>query len=133
MDQNTLLLVVAAGMFAMMFFSSRKRKRQAAELADKVQAGARVMLSSGIFGTIVSVDGERVVVESTPGIKLEVSRSAIVRFVAESVETPAVAEVAEVTPVAKTSAAKPAATKVAATKTPAAKAPAKKPAAKTTK
>jgi preprotein translocase subunit YajC len=140
-------------MFAMMFFSSRKRKRQAAELADKVQVGAKVMLNSGIFGTIKSVDGDRVIVESTPGTQLEVSRPAIVRFIADAAEAapakaaPAVA--AEVTPVAKVAAkpaakaapakaaAKPAAAKTAAkpaaTKTPAAKAPAKKPAAKSTK
>ncbi len=143
MDQS-LLLVVAAGMFVMMFFSSRKRKRQAAEMADKVQPGAKVMLNSGIFATIISVDGDRALVESTPGTRLEVSKAAIVRFITEPVAAEAeVAEdavVAAVTPVAKAPAKKAAAAKPAASaaakpaaKTPAKKAPAAKPATKSVK
>jgi len=148
MDQNSLLLVVAGGMFVMMFFSSRKRKRQAAELADKIQVGAKVMLNSGIFGEIKAVEADHVVIESTPGTQLKVSRQAVVRFLNDQIETATVAEEAKpeaVAPVAKVAAKKAPAAKPAAPKTTAkpaakptaakspAKAPAKKPAAKSTK
>jgi preprotein translocase subunit YajC len=113
--QEIFLYVALAVLIAMMFNNSRKRKKQAAELQAKITVGASVTLYSGIIGEIVSLEDDRMILETTPGTKLTVAKAAI-----RSVDAAA--------PVAKPAAKKPAA-KVAATATAAKKAPAK-PAAK---
>ncbi len=106
-----IFLVVIAGMFVLTSMSNRKRRRLALEMTEKLQPGAFVVLLGGIKGHIVSISEDSLVVESTPGTKLEVLKSAI-----RSVEA---------------AAAKPAAIKPVASK-PAAKKPAAKAAAKAT-
>ncbi|BDS49061.1 preprotein translocase subunit YajC [Rhodoluna sp. KAS3] len=113
--QEIFLYVALAVLIAMMFNNSRKRKKQAAELQAKITVGASVTLYSGIIGEIVSLEDDRMILETTPGTKLTVAKAAI-----RSVDAAA--------PVAKPAAKKPAA-KAAATATAAKKAPAK-PAAK---
>lgn len=124
MSQDVFLVVALAILIAMMFMSSRKRKKQAAELLASVKVGSSVVLHSGITGKIVSVDGDRAVIETTPGTKIAFLKGAI-----RSVEAAKPAEEKAATkPVAKV-AAKPVA-KVAAKKPAAKKPAAKKPAAK---
>lgn len=123
MSQDVFLVVALAVLIAMMFMSSRKRKKQAADLLASVKVGSNVVLHSGITGKIVSVDGDRAVIETTPGTKIAFLKGAI-RTVEASVEkataTKAVAEKTDAKPAAKTAVKKPAAKKPAAKK-PAAK------------
>lgn len=123
MSQDVFLVVALAVLIAMMFMSSRKRKKQAADLLASVKVGSNVVLHSGITGKIVSVDGDRAVIETTPGTKIAFLKGAI-RTVEASAEkttaTKAVAEKSEAKPAAKTAVKKPAAKKPAAKK-PAAK------------
>ena len=95
-----------------MVMSNKKRKKQAETLQNSIAVGSTVMLTSGVYGKVVSSDSDRIVIESTPGTKLSVNKLAV-----RSVEA------------GKPEVAKPATAKAAATKKPAASA-AKKPAAK---
>lgn len=104
-------------MILFMVMSNKKRKKQADALQTSIAVGSTVMLTSGIFGKVISVESDRIVIESTPGTKLSVNKLAV-----RSVE--AGKPVAE-----KAAPAKKVAAKSAATKKPAAK----KPAAKSTK
>jgi preprotein translocase subunit YajC len=117
MSQDVFLVVALAILIAMMFLSSRKRKKQAADLLSSVKVGSSVVLHSGITGKIVSLEGDRAVIETTPGTKISFLKGAI-RNVDASVKAAPVAKAAT------TAAKKPAAKK------PAAKPAAKKPAAK---
>lgn len=118
MSQDVFLVVALAILIAMMFLSSRKRKKQAAELLASVKVGSNVVLHSGITGKITSIDGDRAILESTPGTKIAFLKGAI-----RNVEAaPAKGTVEEKSEVKTT--AKP------ASKKPAAKKPASKPAAK---
>ena len=59
MDPFTLMmLAVLALMVVFMIRNSRKQKADREALVEKVVKGANVMTTSGIFGTIVSVDAE---------------------------------------------------------------------------
>ena len=91
MNQDILLPIMLVGLVAMMFFSSRKRKKQASELESKVQIGAKVMLTSGIFGTVTAIDGDRVTIETAPKNKMTVIKGAV-RVVEDKVEAPTTAE-----------------------------------------
>ena len=109
-------LLIAGAMIVFMIMSSRKRKAQAAEMASKVAVGAKVMLTSGIYGEVVSIQDDRVVLQSAGSTKLEVARGAVMRVVENAPESK---------PAAKKAAPKTAA-KSAVSKKPAAKKPAAK-------
>ena len=83
MDQSIFLIVIIIAFAAFMFYSSRKRKKQQAELQTKMQPGARVMLSFGLYGTLLSVDDEKVTadVEIAPGTVVTVHRQTLSRVV----------------------------------------------------
>lgn len=114
MSQDIFLVVALAVLIAMMFMSSRKRKKQAADLLASVKVGSNVVLHSGITGKVVTIDGDRAVIETTPGTKIAFLKGAIRNVEATSAKPSAEAK----------SAAKPAAAKTAsAAKKPVAKKP----------
>jgi len=49
---------------------------------NELQPGTRVMLGSGLFGTLVSVGTKQVVLEVSPGVEMTVLKQAISRTVA---------------------------------------------------
>lgn len=90
MDPFTLMMVaVLALMVVFMIRNSRKQKADREALVEKVVKGANVMTTSGIFGTIVSIDAEenQIVLETTPGTKLRIHRQAVTTIVEK--QTPA--------------------------------------------
>ena len=97
MGQEVILIVIVVAFSAFMFYNSRKRKKQQAELADKMVPGAKVMLSFGLYGTLLSVNDEKVTaeVEIAPGTVVTVHRQTLSRVVddnASDVETTVVPE-----------------------------------------
>lgn len=95
-------IILIGGMVVFMVFSGRKRKAQAAEMATKVLPGAQVMLTSGIYGKVVSISDDRVMVASGSST-LEVAKGAVARVVENAPEKkPVVAKAAAAKkPVAK--------------------------------
>lgn len=84
MDPTILLLVaLLAVMVIFMIRNSRKRAKDAEEMKTKLVPGVDLMTSSGIFGTVISIDEEdnKLVIESTPGTLLTIHRQAIARLI----------------------------------------------------
>lgn len=84
MDLTTLLMVaVLALMVIFMIRNSRKQKADREALVAKVVKGANVMTTSGIFGTVLSIDVEQneILLETTPGTKLRIHRQAVTTVV----------------------------------------------------
>ncbi|MET3451788.1 MULTISPECIES: preprotein translocase subunit YajC [Curtobacterium] len=83
MGQEVILIVIVVAFAAFMFYNSRKRKKQQSELATKMVPGAKVMLSFGLYGTLLSVDDEKVTadVEIAPGTVVTVHRQTLSRVV----------------------------------------------------
>ena len=97
MGQEVILIVIVVAFAAFMFYNSRKRKKQQAELVDKMVPGAKVMLSFGLYGTLLSVNEEKVTadVEIAPGTVVTVHRQTLSRVVDDSasdIETTATPE-----------------------------------------
>ncbi len=55
-------VVILAVMFIWIMKSNKKNQQQAQQLQDSLRPGMYVMLRDGLFGTIVDVDGENVVI-----------------------------------------------------------------------
>lgn len=76
------LFAALAVLIVFMFRNNQKRKKQAEQLQSSIAVGASVMLTSGIYGEIKSIDGDRLVIETTPGTKLSVIKLAVREIVA---------------------------------------------------
>ena len=113
------LVVILAVFLAFIIFSNSRRSKQAKALEASVSVGAQVIMLGGVKGKIVSILDDTVIVESTPGTRIEFLKAAVRTVVPASLETKAVAAApkAKAKPAAtKTAAKKPAATKTTATK-----------------
>ncbi|WZH53519.1 MAG: preprotein translocase subunit YajC [Nocardioides alkalitolerans] len=85
-----LFLVVIVFFFWLVLIRPQQRRAKAQlELQRSLQAGQRVMLTSGVFGTLVDVEsGDNVTVELAPGVVVEVVRGAIAVVVPEAADEP---------------------------------------------
>jgi preprotein translocase subunit YajC len=74
-----------------MFRNSRKRQKDQAELQTKMVPGAEVMTSFGLYGTLVSVDDEKVTadIEVAPGTIVRVHRQTLSKVVEDTAATDA--------------------------------------------
>lgn len=88
------LLLMLFVLIIFMFWSSRRRmarmRTEQAEKATKMVPGAKVLLQGGLYGTIVSYNGDDLAaparVEIAPGVVIEVHSQGILRIVED--ETP---------------------------------------------
>ena len=97
MDPLTLAMIgvlIVAGYF-LIIRPQRKRAKEAAELQGSLQAGSRVMMSGGIFGTLKHLGEKQVVVEVSPGVELTFVRQAIIRPLKDDEDEFEYADVAE--------------------------------------
>jgi preprotein translocase subunit YajC len=111
-----MMLAVLALMVVFMIRNSRKQKADREALVAKVVTGANVMTSSGIFGTVVSLndDDNEIVLETTPGTKLRLHRQSVVSVIEKPVVEKTATGATTKSTVSKTSAAQSAAAKPAA-------------------
>jgi preprotein translocase subunit YajC len=84
MDATTVIMVLLLVVLVFfMFRNKRKRDAQQATLQSKMVPGVEVMLSFGVYGTLVSIDDEANIaeVEVSPGTVLRVHRQTLGRVV----------------------------------------------------
>ena len=75
---DTLFFLLALSFLGVwIFVSGRNRKKTAEKLKAEVVKGAFVMLTSGIYGKILTVKEDRVELETAPGQKLTVAIGAV--------------------------------------------------------
>jgi preprotein translocase subunit YajC len=82
-------VLIALMVFAFYFLimrPQRKRQQSLQRTMSELAPGTRVMLGSGLFGTIISVGDKQVVLEISPGAELTVLKQAIARVVTEADE-----------------------------------------------
>ncbi len=85
---NTLILIalMVVAFYFLIMRPQKKRQQALAKTMRELEPGTRVLLGSGIFGTIVSVGAKQAVVETSPGVQLTVLKQAIVRTVTDTDE-----------------------------------------------
>lgn len=115
MGSEVVLFALLAVMIVFMFMNNKKRKKQADELQAGIAVGTWVMLTSGIYGKVTTIDSDRITIETTPGSLISVNKLAV-RQIEPTPESP-VKKVAEKSAPAKKPAAKTTAAKKPATKT----------------
>src|SRR3712207_6580804 len=95
MDQYSTLILIAlmvVAFYLLIMRPQRKRQQAIAKTQSELTPGTRVMLGSGLFGTVVGVGPRQVVLEISPGNELTVLKQAVARVVTEEDEDLDVAE-----------------------------------------
>jgi preprotein translocase subunit YajC len=89
MQQYSTLIFIAllvAAFYFLILRPQRKRQQALQQTMNSVSPGSRVMLGSGLFGTVVSVGPRQVVLEISPGAEITVLKQAISKIVTEDDE-----------------------------------------------
>jgi len=88
MDPTILIWVIAFGgiIYFFMIRPNKKRADDQRNLMNTMQPGTRVMLTSGIFGTVQATGDKQVVVELAPGVAITVVKQAIAKVATEADE-----------------------------------------------
>lgn len=83
MDFSLLLMIVAFGaiMYFLMIRPQQKRMKEHQALINAIQPGTRVLLTSGIFGTVRHIGERQVIVELAPGTEVTMVKGNIAKVV----------------------------------------------------
>jgi preprotein translocase subunit YajC len=85
-----LFLVAIVVLFGLLYFVTirpqRNRQRAAAQTQRTVEPGSRVRTTAGMYGTVVAVDDQDVVLEVAPGVEVRFLRRAIMDVVPDPSE-----------------------------------------------
>lgn len=74
-----IVLVLGFGLLWLLTARQRKAQREAANFRAELGPGDSVMTGSGLFGTVVDVDGDVVTLETSPGVTSQWLRAAIAK------------------------------------------------------
>jgi preprotein translocase subunit YajC len=88
-DPSLLLLVVMVVLLVLVFRRGSRQRREVADLQAGLAPGAQIMTSSGLYATVVAMDGDSVTLETAPGQRSRWDRRAVVRVLpADAASTP---------------------------------------------
>ncbi|MBK8288271.1 MAG: preprotein translocase subunit YajC [Pseudomonadales bacterium] len=80
-QSNVSMIVMMVGMFVFMYFliirPQRKRQKEQEALMSSLNKGDEVVLTSGLLGRIVRVDGDYLVLNTGDNIELKFQRQAV--------------------------------------------------------
>ncbi len=77
MDQELIMVGMLAVVILLLVSQNRRRKKEAQKLVESLTVGADIILYSGIKGKVLEINGDDLVIESTPKTKLLVVKGAV--------------------------------------------------------
>ena len=93
------LLIGLVVLFGLLYFVTirpqRRRQQQAQQTQRNVEPGARVRTTAGMYGTVVAVEDQDVILEVAPGIDVRFMRRAIMDVVPDGMDETDYSEEAE--------------------------------------
>lgn len=81
-----LIVLVFVGFYFLMIRPQRRRQQKVQQEQRTVAPGARVRTTAGMYATVVSVEGDDVVLEVAPGVNVRYMRRAIMGVVPDAPE-----------------------------------------------
>ncbi len=87
-----LFLVAIIVLFGLLYFVTirpqRNRQRAAQQTQRTIEPGARVRTTAGMYGTVVSLEDQDVILELAPGVEVRFLRRAIMDVVPDPMDIP---------------------------------------------
>ena len=72
--------------YVLVILPQGRRRRQAAVLARAVEPGSRVLLTSGLYGIVVEIEADTIIIEASEGVNLRFAKAAVLRVVPDLVD-----------------------------------------------
>lgn len=85
-DFIIMIVLFGAVVYFLMIRPQQRKMREHQATIDALEPGARIMLTSGIFGTIRHIAETQAIVELAPGIEVTIVKQAIARVAREDEE-----------------------------------------------
>jgi len=86
MEFILIIAVMGVAMYFLMIRPARKQQQKQQQMMNALEVGSRVMLGSGIYGTIRHLGDKQAIIEISPGVDLTILRAAIRSVVTEDEE-----------------------------------------------
>ncbi|MFI7703751.1 preprotein translocase subunit YajC [Nonomuraea sp. NPDC049480] len=83
------LILLVVVFYFLLIRPQRKRQQEAIRMQNSLTPGTRVMTTTGLFGTVVAVDNDDVILEVAPGIETRWVKAAIGRILTPGDAPPA--------------------------------------------
>jgi len=78
------MMIIVMGIFYVMLILPQQRQRKKTQaMLQQLKNGDKVVTSSGIYGTVSSIDGDTVILKIADQVKIRILRSAIAQVEAE--------------------------------------------------
>ena len=90
---NLLVLALPLLLLAFLMLTQRKRGREVQAFQSALNVGDAVVMTSGLYGTIVTLDDSTALLEIAPGVQVRVDRRAIGMAQPGATDTPLAPEV----------------------------------------
>lgn len=84
--QLLVILIAFVGFWYVVSRPARAQQRRVAEVQNSLVIGEEVVISSGIFGSVRSIEEDRIGLEVAPGTVITVARQVVVRRLEETDE-----------------------------------------------
>lgn len=81
-----LIVVMIIAFYFLIIRPQRKRSQQQQEMVRKLEPGARVVTTTGIYATIIALGDKQVVLETSPGAQIIMLKQAVGRVVGDEEE-----------------------------------------------
>lgn len=85
------MVIIFAIFYFLMVRPQQRKEKERRKAIDELRAGARILFSGGLIGTIAEAKQNTFIVTIAPGVKIEIARGAVQRQLKDD-ETPAQAE-----------------------------------------
>lgn len=72
-----MMVLLAAIFYFLMILPAQRRQKKTAQMLKALKTGDKVITNGGIFGTIVGLEDEAVLLRIADQVKIKVSRSAV--------------------------------------------------------
>ena len=81
------LFIIMIIFYVLLFVPQQRRQKKIQQMQNELKAGDKVITSSGIYGTIVGVEGDTVQLRIAEQVRIRLSRQSIAGLQAESKES----------------------------------------------
>ena len=85
--QILILLAMVAVFYAILIVPQQRKMKKKQEMLASIEPGEEIMTSSGIYGSVVEIDGAVVFIDIGEGIELKMARDAIETVIRPEDET----------------------------------------------
>lgn len=75
------LLLIGGAFYLLVLRPARNRQKQQQATVAQVTPGTRVMTTAGLFGTVVTVEGDQMDLEIAPGVTVRYVTAAVAKIV----------------------------------------------------